>query len=64
VACDIHGEFEAAPDAQFVEGAAQVILDDLLRGAHEVANLTIGKALPHQGGHLNFFLGSNARAAS
>jgi hypothetical protein len=31
VAGHVHGQLKAAPDAEFVERAAQVILDDLLR---------------------------------
>src|SRR5258708_8037587 len=53
----VHGKFEPAPDAQLVEGAAQMVLDDLLGGAHELANFAVGKTLPHQGGNLNFFWG-------
>src|ERR1700678_1670841 len=61
VAGHVHGQLEAAPDAQFVEGAAQVILDDLLGGAHQFADLTIGETFPNQGGYLNF-LGGQALA--
>src|SRR5258708_4000527 len=53
----VHGKFEPAPDAQFVEGAAQMVLDDLLGGAHELANFAVGQTLPHQGGNLNLFWG-------
>src|SRR5258708_35282498 len=53
----VHGKSEPAPDAQFVEGAAQMVLEDLLGGTHEPANLAVGKTLPHQGGNLNFFWG-------
>ena len=38
----VHGQFEPAPDTQFVESAAQMVLDDLLRGAYELANLAVG----------------------
>src|SRR6266404_1990454 len=57
VAGHVHSQLEAAPDSQFVEGAAQVVLDNLLRRTHELADLTISKALPYQGGHLDFFGG-------
>lgn len=47
-------ELQPAPHAEFVEGAAQVVLDDLLRGAYVVGDFTIGQALPDQGRHLRF----------
>jgi hypothetical protein len=47
VAGHVHGQLEAAPDSQLVEGAAQVILDDLLRSAQELANFAVGEALPN-----------------
>ena len=52
VAGYIHGQLEPAPDTQFIEGAAQVILDDLLRCARQLADFTIGEPLPDQRGHL------------
>ena len=45
---DIHGEFEAAPDPEFVKDASQVVLDDLLAGADDSADLAIGHAFPDQ----------------
>ena len=55
VAGHVHGQFQAAPDAQFVEGAAQVILDDLFAGADDLADFAIGQAFPDQNRDLNFF---------
>jgi len=52
VAGNIHCELKPAPDAEFVEGAAQVILNNLLGRSHKLADFAIGKALPDQGGHL------------
>jgi hypothetical protein len=57
VAGHVHGQLETAPDTQFIESAPQVVLDDLLGRANEPANFTIGKALPDQGGYLDFFGG-------
>jgi hypothetical protein len=42
----VHGQLETAPDAEFVEGAAKMVLDDLLSSTHKPADFTIGKALP------------------
>src|SRR6202042_419731 len=44
-------------DAQLVEGAAQVVLDDLLGRADDPADFAIGQALPDQDGDLNLFVG-------
>ncbi|MGA7472325.1 MAG: hypothetical protein WBW60_06315, partial [Candidatus Sulfotelmatobacter sp.] len=57
MAGDINSQFESGPDTQLVKSTSQVILDDLLRCAHEFANFTICKPLPHKVGHANFFLG-------
>ena len=57
MACDVHRQFEPAPDAQLVEGAAQVILYHLLGRACQVADLAVGQPLPDQGGDLDFFAG-------
>src|ERR1700691_2292195 len=53
----IHGQLEPAPNPKLVKGAAQMILDDLLRRAHQLADLAIGKPLPDQIRHLNFLWG-------
>jgi hypothetical protein len=58
VAGHIHCEFQASPDSQLVECAAQMILDDLLGGSHESPDLTIRQALPNLLRDLNFFFGS------
>ena len=39
---NVHGKFQPAPDPQLVESAAQMILDHLLAGAHDLANFAIG----------------------
>src|ERR1700722_1920848 len=57
MAGDIHRKFQPAPNAQFVEDAAQMILDDLLAGSHDLADFAIGQPLPDQGCDVGF-LGS------
>src|SRR5690349_24822348 len=52
---DVQRQLEAAPDAQFVKGVAQVVLDDLLSGADDISDLAVGLAFPYQSRHLNFF---------
>src|SRR5580704_8863772 len=42
VSCDIHGQLQPAPNPQFIEDAAHVILDDLLAGVQQLADLTVG----------------------
>jgi hypothetical protein len=64
VAGHVHGQLEAAPDSHLVEGAAQVILDNLLRGTQELANFAVGETLPNQGSHLRFLWSQDAHAAS
>jgi len=51
----IHGKFPAAPGTEFVEAAARVILDDLLRSAGDPADFAVRHAFPGQGRDLNFF---------
>ena len=46
MACQLHGKFETAPDAEFVERAAPLILDDLLAGADDLPNLAVGQSFP------------------
>lgn len=41
VAGHIHGQFQPAPDSQFVKDASQVILDDLLSSPRNPADLPI-----------------------
>src|SRR6266567_5565419 len=54
---DIHGQFEAAPDADFVKCAAQMILDHLFAGANNLADFAVGQTFPDQDRDLNFFRG-------
>jgi hypothetical protein len=54
---DVERKFQAAPDAEFVKGVAQVILDDLLGGANHIADFAIGLAFPNQRSDLDFFGG-------
>jgi len=56
----VHGQFQAAPNAQFVEGAAQVVFDDLLAGADDAADLAVGQAVAGQPADLAL-LGSQLR---
>jgi hypothetical protein len=44
------------PDAQFVKGALQLMLDDRFGCAHQFADFGVGKTLPHPAGHSNFLL--------
>jgi len=48
VAGHVHRQFQPAPDAEFVEDAPQMVLDDLLTGADDATNLSIGKAIPDE----------------
>src|ERR1700681_3093369 len=57
VAGHVHGQFQSAPDAKFVERAAQMVLDHLFAGADDLANFAIGQALPDQNRDLNFLWG-------
>ena len=41
----------------YVEGAAQMVLDDLLRCVHELADLAIGQSFPDESGYLSFLWG-------
>jgi len=51
----VHGKLQAAPDANFVKGAAQVVLDDLFAGAKDLPDFAIGHAFPDQNCDLDFF---------
>src|SRR5271165_3541163 len=51
----IHRQFQTAPYAKLVKRAAQVVLDDLLAGANDLADLTVGQTLPNQRRHLYLF---------
>src|SRR5579863_4527797 len=53
MAGDVHRQFEAAPDTELVEGATEVVLNHLLRGADDPADFAIGHSLPHQDRNLN-----------
>jgi hypothetical protein len=55
MAGNLHRQLETAPISEFVERVAEMILDDLLGRAHQVADLPIRKTLPNQGGYLNLF---------
>src|SRR5579863_2101750 len=57
VAGDVHGQFQAAPNPKLVKGAAQVVLDHLLGGADNLADLAVGHALPDEDCNLYFFGG-------
>lgn len=54
---NIHCQFEAAPDAQLVEGAAQMIFHDLFGSSRQVANLAIRQPPPNEAGNLDLFAG-------
>jgi len=53
----VERKFQAAPNSELVERAAQVVLDYLLGGADVVGDFAIGETLPNQGRHLRFFAG-------
>ena len=53
----IQRQFQSAPDPQFVERGSEIIFDDLLRGANDHGDLTVGEALLYQGGDLHFLGG-------
>ena len=57
VAGNVHSQFQPTPNPNFVECAAQVILDDLLAGSHNLADFAIGEALPNQNCDLDLFWG-------
>src|SRR5580700_7158809 len=57
VAGHVHGQLQPAPDPQFVEDAAQVILDDLLAGTHDFSDLAVRQTLPDQSRDLDFLAG-------
>ena len=42
----IESEFEAGPDAEFVEGGAQVVLDHLFAGGEDAGDIPVGQTLP------------------
>ena len=42
---------------QFVECAAQVVLDDLLGGTNDLSYFAVGQPFPDQHGDLHFFRG-------
>src|SRR5207248_11024069 len=51
---DVEGELQPAPYPQFVEDAAQLVLNHLLRATEQAGNVGIGFALPDQGCDLDF----------
>src|SRR5581483_4561682 len=55
VAGHVHREFQPAPHPHFVEGAPQMVLDHLLRGAYDPADLAVGEPLPDQNRNLDLF---------
>jgi len=57
VAGYVHGQFQAAPDANFVKGTTQMVLDDLFARADDFADFAIGQAFPDQNCDLNFLGG-------
>jgi hypothetical protein len=42
VAGNVHGKLQSAPYAQFIESAAQMVLDHLLAGTHDLAYFAVG----------------------
>src|SRR5215469_8882608 len=54
---DVEGQFKAAPDADFVEGGAQVVLHNLFGGANDGSDFAVGHTLPDHGGDLDLFAG-------
>src|SRR6266702_771185 len=65
----VPGEFQPDPDPELVECAAQVVLDDLLRGTDDPADFTIRESLPYQDRDLGLlrsetFAGSHDCASS
>src|SRR3984957_7571670 len=50
----VHGQFQPAPDSEFVERTAQMVLDYLFTGADNLADFAIGQAFPDQYRDLNF----------
>src|SRR5579862_7737701 len=57
VAGNIDGQLQTAPDTQFVEGVAQVVLYHLFRSADGLRNFAVGLAFPDQGCDFHFFCG-------
>jgi hypothetical protein len=54
---NIERQFKTAPDTEFIEGIAQVILYDLLGSADYTGDFAIGLAFPDQHRDLNFLSG-------
>jgi hypothetical protein len=57
VSGDIERQFETAPDTEFIEGIAQVILYDLLGSTDYTRDFAVGLAFPDQHRDLNFLGG-------
>jgi hypothetical protein len=51
----VQGEFQTGPDAQLVEGRAEMILDYLFAGPNYADDIVVCETLPNQGGDLYFF---------
>jgi hypothetical protein len=61
VAGNLHGQFQAAPDTQFVECATQMALDHRFGGANDLPDFAIRKPLPNEKRDLNFFADAGAQ---
>src|SRR5450755_1126976 len=53
----VPGQFQAAPDTQFVECATQMALDHRFGGANDLPDFAIRKPLPNEKRDLNFLCG-------
>jgi hypothetical protein len=51
----LHRQFQPAPNANFVEGAAEVVFSHRFGGADDLSDFAVGQTLPQQNGDLNFF---------
>ena len=61
MAGNLHGQFQAAPDTQFVECATQMALDHRFGGANDLPDFAIRKPLPNEKRDLNFFADARAQ---
>jgi hypothetical protein len=61
VAGNVHGQFQAAPDTQFVECATQMALDHRFGRANDLPDFAIRKPLPNEKRDLNFFADARAQ---
>jgi hypothetical protein len=58
---NVPGQFQAAPDTQFVECATQMALDRRFGGANDLPDFAIRKPLPNEKRDLNFIADGRAQ---